>query len=94
MFNGIRPVPTNKRFNLAGKLSTFKLNSSAESESEAAANPLACDMCGFKAVSGVGLKMHICRKHEENHQLDGKSPNERDTDCWWIDQHNEYLKCF
>ena len=66
----------------------------SESESEAVANPLTCDMCGFEAVSGVGLKIHISRKHEEIPQLDGESPDESDTDCWWIDQHNESLKCF
>ena len=51
-------------------------------------------MCGFEAVSGVGLKIHISRKHEEIPQLDGESPDESDTDRWWIDQHNESLKCF
>ena len=79
--------------NASVTLSTSCLTES-ESEPEAAANPLACDMCGFEAVSGVGLKIHISRKHEEIPQLDGESPDESDSDCWWIDQHNESLKFF
>ena len=51
-------------------------------------------MCGFEAVSGVGLKIHISRKHEEILQLDRESPDESDTDCWWFDQQNASLKCF
>ena len=26
-------------------------------------------------------------------RFDGESPDERDTECWWINQRNESLKC-
>ena len=70
-------------------------SSSTESkEAEAAASHLACEECGFEAASSVGLKIHTSKKHEEIPQLDRESPYESGTDCWWINQHNESLKCF
>ena len=41
-----------------------------------------CYMCGFEAVSGIGLKIHMSRKHEEIPQLVGESPSESETNCW------------
>ena len=63
-------------------------------ESEAAASHLACEVCGFEAASSVGLKIHTRKKHEEIPQLDGEGPYESYTDCWWINQRNDSLKCF
>ena len=70
-------------------------SSSTESqESEAAASGLACEECGFKAASSLDLKVHTSKKHEEIPQLDGVSPYANDTDCYWINQRNDSLKCF
>ena len=67
--------------------SSVSTSSSTESqESEASASCLACEECGFEAASSVGLKIHTSKKHEEIPQLDGESPYESDTDCWWINQ--------
>ena len=75
--------------------SSVSTSSSTESqESEAATSCLACEECGFEAASSVGLKIHTSKKHEEIPQLDGESPYESDTDCWWINQQNDSLKCF
>ena len=74
--------------------SVTTLSSTESKESEAAASHLACEECGFEAASSVGLKIHNSKKHEEIPQLDGESPYESDTDCWWINQRNDSLKCF
>ena len=75
--------------------SSVSTSSSTESqESEASASCLPCEECGFEAASSVGLKIHTSKKHEEIPQLDGESPYESDTDCWWINQQIDSLKCF
>ena len=55
---------------------------------------LSCESCNFKAVSSVGLKIHISRKHDTIPQVDGENCSPRNTDAWWEKGYKHTLKGF
>ena len=57
-------------------------------------DPFSCDVCGFHAVSSVGLKIHKSRKHEDIPQIDGASFSLRETDPWWERNLKQSLRSY